>query len=207
MSMLLLFNQPGVSVTGTGALAAVSLTPATGSASAGMVLNGDANGTPAPIQLTAASGSASGSATATGTSAAVTLTSATGSASGSASASGSLAAISLTSASGSATGSASTDAPSLSGFLVAGRMKKRADDEARKKKKQDGDDEDKRNALLAEIVVVPVANKQSTRRLTMEQIIGKRAAAEMNYFDLALQVQAIKRKKRQTEEDEFMMMS
>lgn len=100
-------------------------------------------------------------------------------------------------------------APAESFFVVAGRMaqRKRWDDEA-KKKKQDEDDEDKRKeALLAETIAVPVPNKPRLRNITIAQLIGKTAAAEMSYFDIELCVQAIKRQKRQQDEDEFLMMS
>ena len=72
-----------------------------------MVINGDANGTPAPASLTPATGSASGSASASGGLAATSLTAATGTASGGATASGTPSPVSLTAATGSASGGVS----------------------------------------------------------------------------------------------------
>ena len=68
------------------------------------------------------------------------------------------------------------------------------------------EEEKKKEELLQQTITVPVPHKKTVRHMTMEQIIGKTAAAEMSYFDLEQQIQAIRRKKCQQIDDEEMMM-
>lgn len=74
---------------------------------------------------------------------------------------------------------------------------------AKRKKK----DDDEKERLLAEVIEVPIPTKPDTRRkLTLEQIIGPQAAAQMSLPDLTHEIETIKRKKRQRMEEEMLLM-